>query len=281
MYSVFLCLRHRIVSSTVVGEMLYVLILRTYNIYLHACMCRRSRWARWQGGNPLPLPMHIENSISQKRKWLKRSCNLNDFILHCHTCTSYIHTRLIYCCTGMNNMYLVVDSIGSSTFLSITLVRYNIYFEVATVRVYRCRLVSQSVTTYDRICISIGWRISTDTGCTESIMTLGGKKVLMWRQHYYILPSSLFFFRLVFSIPFIVFALLFSLPPSRNSDPGSHNRLFSPHTHYGPCLAFLSREDFSSFSLVDSRGIALAHARRSQQLILFLQSFFFANIFKI
>ena len=31
----------------------------------------------------------------------------------------------------------------------------------------------------------------------------------------------------------------FSLPlPSRNSDPGSHSRLFSPLTHYGPCLAF-------------------------------------------
>ena len=37
-----------------------------------------------------------------------------------------------------------------------------------------------------------------------------------------------------------------SLPPSRNSDPGSHSRLFSPPTHYGSCLAFLSREDFSS-----------------------------------
>ena len=48
-------------------------------------------------------------------------------------------------------------------------------------------------------------------------------------------------------IPFVVFALLFSLPPSRNADPGSHNRLFYPPTHYGSCLAFFSREDFSSF----------------------------------
>ena len=31
-----------------------------------------------------------------------------------------------------------------------------------------------------------------------------------------------------FLISFIIFALLFSLPPSRNSDPGSHSRLFSP-----------------------------------------------------
>ena len=74
-------------------------------------------------------------------------------------------------------------------------------------------------------------------------------------------PSSpdcfafLFLF-LFFSIPFIIFALLFSLPPSRNSDPGSHSRLFSPPPHYGSCLAFLSQEDFSSF-LVDSRRIVL------------------------
>ena len=67
----------------------------------------------------------------------------------------------------------------------------------------------------------------------------------------YIFCFSLFFF----SIPFI-FALSFSLPPCRNSDPGSHSRLFSPSTHYGSCLAFFSREDFSS-SLVDSRRIGV------------------------
>ena len=59
------------------------------------------------------------------------------------------------------------------------------------------------------------------------------------------------------------------LPPSRYSDPGSHSRLFSPPTHCGSCLAFLSRQDFSSSSLVDSRRTALTHARRSQQLIPF------------
>ena len=37
----------------------------------------------------------------------------------------------------------------------------------------------------------------------------------------------LFFF---FLIAFAIFALLFSLPPSRISDPGSHSRLFSPLT---------------------------------------------------
>ena len=36
------------------------------------------------------------------------------------------------------------------------------------------------------------------------------------------------FFFLFFVIPFIILALLFSLPASRNSDPGPHSRLFSP-----------------------------------------------------
>ena len=44
-----------------------------------------------------------------------------------------------------------------------------------------------------------------------------------------------------FSWPF------FSLSLFRNSDPGSHSRRFSSPTHYGPCLAFFSREDLSSF----------------------------------
>ena len=83
--------------------------------------------------------------------------------------------------------------------------------------------------------------------------------------------SSILFYFVIFLVPFIILALLFSLPPGRNSDPGSHGRLLSPPTHYWSCLAFLSREDFSSAlsSLVDSRWILLTHARRSQQLILF------------
>ena len=48
-------------------------------------------------------------------------------------------------------------------------------------------------------------------------------------------------------IPFIIFALLFSLPPSRNSDPGSHGRLFSPPTHYGSCIAFFIARRFQLF----------------------------------
>ena len=57
-----------------------------------------------------------------------------------------------------------------------------------------------------------------------------------------------------FPIPFIIFALLFSLPPSRNSDPGSHSRVFSPPTplRFVPCIFY--REKISALSsLVDSR----------------------------
>ena len=91
-------------------------------------------------------------------------------------------------------------------------------------------------------------------------------------------PRNSFFFPFFFP-SHLLSSPFYSLPPSRNSDPGSHNRLFSPPTHYGSCLAFLSREDFCSFFLVDSRRIVLTHARRSQQLILFC--FVFANKFKI
>ena len=86
------------------------------------------------------------------------------------------------------------------------------------------------------------------------------KKELIWvvpraSQWSYLSTSSLpgiastFFF---FFFDPIYYLRRSILPPSRNSDPGSHSRLFYPPTHYGSCLAFLSREDFSS-SLVDSR----------------------------
>ena len=42
-----------------------------------------------------------------------------------------------------------------------------------------------------------------------------------------VVPGKFFFF-FFFPMPFIMFALLFSLPPSRSSDPGSHSRLFPP-----------------------------------------------------
>ena len=59
---------------------------------------------------------------------------------------------------------------------------------------------------------------------------------------WYIITRFLFFSFFLFSIPFIIFALLFSLRPSRNSNPGSHSRLFSPPAHYPlrfvPCIFF-------------------------------------------
>ena len=78
---------------------------------------------------------------------------------------------------------------------------------------------------------------------------------------------------LLFSIPFTIFALLFSLPPIIvGTQIRGHVALgFVPCTFY--------REKISAlYSLVDSRRIVLTHARRSQQLILF---FIFANRFKI
>ena len=40
---------------------------------------------------------------------------------------------------------------------------------------------------------------------------------------------------------FFIFALLFSLPPSHNSDPGSHSRLFSPLPTTVRALHFIAR----------------------------------------
>ena len=92
------------------------------------------------------------------------------------------------------------------------------------------------------------------------------------------------FFLLFFPIPFMNLALVFSLPPSRNSDPGSQSSLFSPPTHYGSCLAILSREDFRYFLPRRlASNCAYAHPRRSQQFLILFFSFssFFANKFKI
>ena len=69
-------------------------------------------------------------------------------------------------------------------------------------------------------------------------------------NHDQIRLPLLFYFFPFFSIPFMIFALLFALPPSRNSDPGSHSRLFSPPTHYGSRLAFFFREKI--FALLPS-----------------------------
>ena len=55
--------------------------------------------------------------------------------------------------------------------------------------------------------------------------------------------GELIVFYFGFPVPFIifVFALQFSLPPSRNSDPGSHSRLFSPFPTTVCAFFFIAR----------------------------------------
>ena len=77
--------------------------------------------------------------------------------------------------------------------------------------------------------------------------------------------SDTFFF---FNPILIVCRRSLSLPLIRNTDPGSHSRLLSSRTHYGSCLAFLSRDDFGSFLPRRLARTGYTHARRSQQLIL-------------
>ena len=79
------------------------------------------------------------------------------------------------------------------------------------------------------------------------------------------LPPPIYYLRLFF---------FFSIPPSRNSDPGSHRRLFFPPLHYGSCLVIFVARIFQLFLPSSTpRRIVLTHARRSQQLMLlfFLQ----------
>ena len=70
----------------------------------------------------------------------------------------------------------------------------------------------------------------------------------------------------------------FSLPPSRNSDPGTHSRLFSPLPTTVRALHCYREKISALSSLVNLRRTVLTHAinRRSQQLlVLFL---FFSKI---
>ena len=76
----------------------------------------------------------------------------------------------------------------------------------------------------------------------------------------------------------MIFALLFSLPPSRNSDPGSHSRLFSPPTHYGSCLACFIARRFQLF-LTSSTRVELCLPTLGA--LSSWSFFFFANKFKI
>ena len=72
-------------------------------------------------------------------------------------------------------------------------------------------------------------------------------------RHVKLLFSPIYLYFLLFFIPFIVFALLFSPPPSRNSDLGSHSRLFSPLPTTVRALHFYREMASALSSLVDSR----------------------------
>ena len=69
-------------------------------------------------------------------------------------------------------------------------------------------------------------------------------------------PTFFFPFFFLVSIPFVIFALLFNLLRSRNSDPGSHSRPFSPPLHFGSCLSFYREKTSALSSLVAQRRIA-------------------------
>ena len=72
--------------------------------------------------------------------------------------------------------------------------------------------------------------------------------------------SAVFSF-LLFPIPFIISALLFLLYiNSRDSDPGSHSRLFSALPATVRALHFYREKDSALPSLVDSHRIAPTHA---------------------
>ena len=95
-------------------------------------------------------------------------------------------------------------------------------------------------TWYVRIFIhKIGTKNTYNTSDNATRVLTSGNQLLCIRSptniYMYIFPSHLL------SSP------LYSLPPSRNSDPGSHSRLFSPPTHYGSCLAFVIATRFQLF----------------------------------
>ena len=86
-----------------------------------------------------------------------------------------------------------------------------------------------------------------------------------------------FVFLFFFATTLIMFALLFPLPLTRNSNPGSHSRLFFPSPLRTVRALHFYREKISALSpLVDSRRIVSTHARRSQHFDAFFS--IFANV---
>ena len=111
--------------------------------------------------------------------------------------------------------------------------------------------------------------------CLRRVVAYSVPWYVFWVSHWcteYCFPS-IFFPSFFFRVPFIIFALLVQLSPSRNSDPGSHSRLFSPPlpTTVHTCLAFLSREGLSTVfprRLASNCAYLRCH-RRSRQLVSF------------
>ena len=75
------------------------------------------------------------------------------------------------------------------------------------------------------------------TAATDTLATVCVRNSWLHHQSRIDVLALALLFR---SIPFIVFVLLFSLPPSRNPDPGSHSRLFSTPNppRFAPCIFF-------------------------------------------
>ena len=69
-----------------------------------------------------------------------------------------------------------------------------------------------------------------------------------------------FMINFYFSTPFIIFTGLVLVPPSRNSDPGSHSRLFSPLPTAVRALHFYREKDSALSAIVDWRRIVPTHA---------------------
>ena len=75
------------------------------------------------------------------------------------------------------------------------------------------------------------------------VCPLNQKNTIVGQKCYIPRSYPKFFF---FPVPFIIFALLFSMPPSGNSDPGSHSRpFFSVHTAVRGLHFYLEKTPFN------------------------------------
>ena len=94
----------------------------------------------------------------------------------------------------------------------------------------------------------------------------------------------IFFYHYFFCPSHLLSSPVCSLPPSHNSDPGSHSRLSSPPSpqRFVPCI-FIASWKFQLFLPSSTRRVELCLstlARPSLQFVLFL-FIFFANKFRI